>query len=45
MQFITFLLGIITGLLIAKAFRKKQSGKNLEENFYYEIFNKENENK
>lgn len=41
MEFITFLLGIITGLLISRTVRRINSAKSLEENIYDEIIKEE----
>ena len=41
MDFIIFLLGIITGLLISRAARKVNSMKTLEEDIYQELIKEE----
>ncbi len=41
MEFITFLLGIITGLLISRAVRRINSAKSMEENIYEELIKEE----
>ena len=41
MEFITFLLGVITGLLISRAVRKVNSMKTMEENIYEELIKEE----
>lgn len=45
MEFITFLLGIITGLLLSRAVRNRNSMKTTEENIFEELIKEENNNK